>query len=266
LPLAALVIGSMVPDSTIFLRAFPGLDTVLGRLGSPELPPYSDVRMLLHSPMGVVTVNVLIGLLALMLWWWLLEPAYRDALPSGLRSRTRTASAGSRPWRPAIPALMIGGLTHIAWDQFTHPNSWLSQRVDILHSTVGGMHVATILHLGTGLLGMMGVAVWLLARLLIRTPKSVPQLLPGLASWMFAGPALVALVCLSAVGLNTIMAPRPLEAVVQDALTTTTAGATCAALVMSMLHRACLPITPAGRARMAAPPVRLPAGAHAHRR
>jgi hypothetical protein len=62
------------------------------------------------------------------------------------------------------------------------------------------------------------------------------------------------------------MAPRPLEAVVQDALTTTTAGATCAALVMSMLHRACLPITPAGRARMAAPPVRLPAGAHAHRR
>ena len=259
LPLAALVIGSMVPDSSLFLRAVPGLDTVLGQLGNPGLPPYTHVRTLLHSPLSVVTLNVLIGLLALVLWWWLLRPAYRDALPSGLRQRTRSAPAGLRPWFLAVPALMIGGLTHIAWDQFTHPYSWLGQRLDVLHATIAGYHVATFLHYGTGLLGMLGVAAWLFLRLRNRTPEAVPQLLPDLATWMFAVPALAALVGLGAVVLNMIVAPGALDVFIQNVLTTSTAAAVCAALVMAALHRVRARVTPAGRARTAAPPEHRPA-------
>ena len=259
LPLAALVIGSMVPDSSLFLRAIPGLDTVLGQMGNPELPPYTHVRTLLHSPLSVVTLNVLIGLLALMLWWWLLRPAYRDALPTELRQRTRSAPAGLLPWLLAVPALMIGGFTHIAWDQFTHPYSWLGQRLDVLHATIVGYHVATFLHYGTGLLGMLGVVCWMFVRLSMRTTEPVPQRLPDLALWMFAVPALAALVGLGAVVVNMIVEPGPLDVFIQNVLTTSTAGATCASLVMAALHRVRVRVTPAGRARTAAPPEHRPA-------
>lgn len=239
LPLAALVIGSMVPDSALFFRAIPGLDALLLRLGNPALPSVLQMREILHSPVGVLTIDVLIGLVYLALWWLLLRPAYRDALTKRLRGRTHAQPTGLRPWLLVVPALMIGGLTHIAWDQVTHPYSWLGQRVDLLQSTVAGFHVATVLHYGTGLLGLAAVAYWLFRRISNRTEHTVPQILEDQATWMFAVPALAAMAGVFAVMVQAARAtvPGTLDGFIQDVLTTSTAAAVCAAIVMALIHR-----------------------------
>lgn len=239
LPLAALVIGSMVPDSGLFIRAIPGLDTLLVRLGNPALPSVLQLREILHSPWGVLTINVVIGLLYLALWWWLLRPAYRDALPKRLRGRTHARPTGLRPWLLAVPAFMIGGLTHIAWDQVTHPYSWLAQRVDVLQSSIAGFHIATLLHYGTGLLGLLAVAYWLVRRITNRSEHTVPQILEDQATWMFAVPALAAMAGVFLVLVHAARAtvPGALDVFIQDVLTNSTAAAICAATVMAVIHR-----------------------------
>lgn len=240
LPLGALVVGTIVPDLPVFARAVPGVDTAGQLLGDPQLPMMADQYRLLHSLLGLVTVNIVIGLVVLALWWWLLRPAYRDALTARLRGRTHAAPAGALTWLLAIPALLIGSLSHIVWDQFTHRTTWISQRIDVLQSTVVGIPVTSLLQYGSGIFGTIGVAVWLFLRI-SRLPEeaTVPQRLPGITVWMFALPVAAGLVAFSVVLYRAAQAgaQQTLESFAFDAVTTTVSTMLCAAIVMAIGHR-----------------------------
>lgn len=271
LPLGALVIGTVVPDLPLFARAIPGLDVLTLLVDGPTLPTMLDQYEFLHSLTGLLTVNVFIGLIVLALWWLLLHPAYRDALPKPLRDRTNAAPTGVRPWLLALPALLIGSLTHLAWDQLTDEGAVISQRIGVLQGSIAGFPYSLLLQYASSLLGALGVVAWLWLRVSRRDARGVPQRRPELAAWMFAIPVLVA-----GVGSATVLygASRAFSTATRtapgfslhdfafDALTTTVAYAVCAAIAMAVVHR----ISRGRRARTGAPPPHRPAAAPEHTR
>ena len=105
---AALCIGAMVPDLPYFLPF---------RLGNP----------LSHQPLGLVTYDLLMGVIAVMLWVrWLARPVYAIA-PTWWRRRVAPPT-GVWSWKmlgPAVSGVLIGAGTHLLWDAFTHPWGFL---------------------------------------------------------------------------------------------------------------------------------------------
>lgn len=269
LPLGALVIGTVVPDVPLFARAVPGLDVMGLLIDAPALPTMFDQYEFLHSLTGLVTVDLLIGLLLLALWWLLLRPAYRDALPRSLRDRTHDSPTGIRPWLLALPALLVGSLTHLAWDQLADEGAAVSQQISALQGSIAGYSYSLLLQYASSLLGAIGVLIWLYLRVSRRDARAVPQRHPELAAWMFAVPALVA-----GVGSATVLygAARAFSAETRtavgfslhdfafDALTTTVAYAACAAIAMAIVHR----ISRGRRVRTGARPPHRPASAPEH--
>ena len=113
LPVAPLVIGTMAPDVPYFL-------------------PLRIPRDLTHSLAGVPTVDLAITIVLVLLWYAVLRPPVVDLLPAVVRERMLPRGPlGWRPpgraWLPAIGravlASLLGILTHLAWDAFTHQNS-----------------------------------------------------------------------------------------------------------------------------------------------
>ncbi|RIJ54489.1 DUF4184 family protein, partial [Clavibacter lycopersici] len=106
LPAAAVAAGAMAPDVPLFL---PGGLTYAQTHGFPSL---------------VVTALPVAAVL-LVVWLVLLRPAAGYLLPAAVGSRLPAAWAHrARPtWRGALLALialLLGVLTHVAWDAFTH--------------------------------------------------------------------------------------------------------------------------------------------------
>jgi len=113
LPGSALVIGSIAPDLT-------------------QMLPIPAIVHLAHTAPGLVTVDLGIGLVGFVLWQALFAPVVVAAAPRALRARLPDrAPAGLRfhfgRWDRAalaIAALLIGALTHLVWDSFTHDWMW----------------------------------------------------------------------------------------------------------------------------------------------
>lgn len=239
LPIGALVVGTVVPDLPLFARAIPGLDRLAGLLSNPQLPTMAEQYRFLHSPTGLFTLNIVIGLAVLALWWWLLRPAYRDSLSKHLRGRTHARPTGLRAWVLAVPAIIIGSFTHIVWDQLTHRHTWLAQQLSFLQTTVAGIPLTTILQYGTGLLGVIATALWLHLRVSRRNEHTVPQYLADMATWMFTVPVVAGLAAVVTVLYQStkLGGALSLEAFAFDALTTTVAATISAAIVMAVIHR-----------------------------
>ncbi|WP_406057480.1 DUF4184 family protein [Streptomyces sp. NBC_01077] len=131
---SALVAGSFAPDMTYFAAtAFPGA-MVLG-----------DVT---HSPVGIVTADVLITAVLVALWLTVREPLVA-LLPARWRGRVYGLVRGST-WRDRHPAVLAGwfGLsaiagstTHVVWDSFTHLDRWGTRAIPFLGDIVAGFPV-----------------------------------------------------------------------------------------------------------------------------
>lgn len=104
--LSALVIGSMVPDLEFYLF-------------------FSFTRVVSHSLLGIFTFCLPAGLIALAVFHGLLKRPLLSLLPIGHR-RLLAPYAGSFAWRPAsrflqiVVSLLVGVLSHLVWDAFTH--------------------------------------------------------------------------------------------------------------------------------------------------
>lgn len=125
MPASALVIGSMAPDVPLYAPT-----------------PYS--AELSHQLVGVFTVDPLAGVVLFVAWHALIGPEVVAYTPVALRRRlpaSAPASLGTY-FRPVgrllwvLAAFVVGGLTHVVWDSFTHANGravhylpWLSERV-----------------------------------------------------------------------------------------------------------------------------------------
>ena len=131
---SALVIGSMVPDLLYFV-------------------PIRSDRHVSHSLTGVVTLDLALGLLFVALWRVVAAPVVRDLSPDFIRRRMPVPLPGTR--REALcsmPCVVLGALTHVVWDSFTHANGWVVQRVPFLTEEFG-LPVFTLAQYGSGVVG-----------------------------------------------------------------------------------------------------------------
>lgn len=147
LPTAALVIGSMVPDVPIFLRR-------------------PDDYRLSHSLTGILTVDLVASLVVLAGWTFVARDALVDLAPGPVRDRLPARQRlGPRAWLLAPVAAVLGSLTHVGWDAFTHADRWGVAQVAWLqagHGPLVGYKWAQYL---SGLVGTVVVLAVCLAHL-----------------------------------------------------------------------------------------------------
>jgi hypothetical protein len=122
LPLSALVVGSMTPDLPYFL------------LTQGEFHHFG------HKPVGLLLFDLPAGLLVLAVWHALLKTPLAALVPQGSVHRERLTREALRP-SPlrsvsgtvlCAAAVLIGALTHVAWDACTHGNGWVVGQVPLL--------------------------------------------------------------------------------------------------------------------------------------
>lgn len=210
LPLTPMVVGAMVPD----LPAMVGLE---------------GTRPWTHSLLGAVTVDLVLGMLALLLWYVVLRRPLVDLAPDPWRGRLPDRVPMSRrAWLLCVPAVAVGATTHVLWDAFTHEDTWVTDRVGPLRAELldvpvytWGQHVFTVI-------GLAVVAV-ALRRYLLALPEQPSKGPPLVGRW-----ALVVALCSGALlglGIAALVTPWGLEAVAYYGVVTTMLvagfGATC---------------------------------------
>jgi len=155
---AALVAGSVAPDLPYYL-------------------PLPIDRELTHEPVGVITIDLLLGLTAFLLWQLAFRTPVLDLSPAWLRERMPQRSplgwhVSGRVWPVTllllVASLVVGSITHLVWDEFTHPG-WLVDHVTVLRLQAGPLLVHKWLQHGSTVFGLAVIAVWAL-RWVARTP------------------------------------------------------------------------------------------------
>jgi len=173
-----LVIGSMAPDFEYFVRG-----QLMGELG--------------HSLVGLFEWCLPVTLIAAALYHWVVKWPWLLIAPAWVTAR---ASEVGEPW-PArwtvgiaiscIVSTLIGALTHLGWDAFTHVDGWGVRQFPVLLHPVpfpvlGTLPLARVLqHLSSisGLVLLGGLAVRALRR---REPVALPDAERRTVRWVFA--------------------------------------------------------------------------------
>ncbi len=170
-PVAAVAVGSMAPDTVLF---------------APFLPRYEDA----HSWWGIPTIDLAVSLVVLGVWWLLVRPAWAPVVP-GVRARVPLSWATPRPVRrcspqarrvgdpdalpvrirrallvtvrrvlPVLVGCVLGSVTHVVWDGFTHGHGFVVQAWPALREgTVGGYPLPFFLQDTSSALGLLALLV-----------------------------------------------------------------------------------------------------------
>lgn len=139
LPMTAMVVGSMVPDIPLFLR-------------------WPSGYALTHSLRGVFVVDVAVTLVVLWIWFALARDALVDLAPRVIRSRVpRRQRLAPRQWLRAPVAAVVGALTHVVWDVFTHANRWGVDQITWLQTDHAGLTGYRWAQYLSGVLGLLVV-------------------------------------------------------------------------------------------------------------
>ena len=172
---SAAVIGSMVPDFGLLLPGIrpAGRPIASGRSGTFCLP---------------------VGLVGICADRLLIKPALTEVLPDRAYVRLRLTAAQTPPrplwrtWLYAAPVIVLGAVTHLVWDGFTHENARgvrMFPLLDELGPEIDGhaLQLFRWLQYGSSLLGLVAVVVALLiwmhhapARGSTRTPRRLGDL------------------------------------------------------------------------------------------
>ncbi|PCE15852.1 cell wall anchor protein [Microbacterium sp. SZ1] len=156
---AAIAIGAMTPDLPLFLRGV-GLD-------------YGFT----HTFANVVWTAV-VALVLFVVWRVVLRPAVGELAPLSIARRlpadwpttgvaaVRGALIGAPP-RPVYPVLLavslvLGVVSHIVWDLFTHEGRWGVDVLPALDEMWGPLKGYKWLQHGSSILGLVGIGVWML--------------------------------------------------------------------------------------------------------
>ena len=214
LPASALVIGSMSPDIPYYF-------------------PFDTATWPTHSWLGMVTIDPLLGLTAWLVWHGLLSAPGLAYAPAGLRARLTDVTIGLqtrhsvRAFGLAVAALFVGGVTHIFWDEFTHPRRWGTHHIPALTEHFGGLQGYRWSQYGSGLFGASVIAIWLY-RWWLRTP---PQLVSaGAPRW----PWLALLGAAAVAGIVAALTSPSLQEAAFNGATTGGGAAAALALVLAV--------------------------------
>jgi hypothetical protein len=151
---SAAVIGSMVPDFGLLLPGF------VPRGGT-------------HSLGALWTFSLPVGMVAFVLTLLLIGPALTEVLPDRAYARLRLAEADRQPralWLTlvyAAPVIVLGAVTHLIWDGFTHENARgvrMFPILDELGPELDGhtLHLFRWLQYASSIVGLVAVVVALL--------------------------------------------------------------------------------------------------------
>jgi hypothetical protein len=162
LVISAVVVGSMAPDFEYFLRLAPQ-----GRY--------------FHTPSGLFLCTLPVALAVLWLFHRCARYAVVRLLPTGVQQRLVCHDfpfGNLRRFGLLALSVMVGALTHVLWDSFTHRRSWIVRHWPLLHQQVvitwpihRSTFVCILLQHLSGLFGMAIIAIWCLVWLR-RTPPA----------------------------------------------------------------------------------------------
>lgn len=172
LPLAALVAGSLALDLPYYMP-FP-----------KSAPPT-------HSLLGLVTVDIVLGLALYAAWISVILRPFLWLAPRGVQRRVpplrRTGLATRLPapaaWLGVLLAVFIGATTHLVWDSFTHSGRWGTENWPRLQQHVSGYAVYSWLQLASSIAGL-ALMGWVVVRWWRRTPAQWPC--EGGSRWLTA--------------------------------------------------------------------------------
>ncbi|MET9389246.1 DUF4184 family protein [Streptomyces sp. NPDC006624] len=174
---AVLVAGSFAPDMTYYAAS--------ALSGAME---FGDVT---HSMPGVFTVDVLIAWALVGLWLLLREPLVA-LLPRARQGRVaallRCGAPRARP-RPSLVAwwyvsAVLGALTHVVWDAFTHLDRWGMRLFPVLGREIAGSPLYWYLQYGGSAVAAVVIAVFVargLRRVAERGPVAEAPGVPALS-------------------------------------------------------------------------------------
>lgn len=198
LPLSAMVIGSMAPDLPVFSRSW-------------------GVYGFTHSLLGILTVDLGITLLLLAFWDRWGRNALVDTSPSAVRDRLPSRVHLDRAaWLLAPLAAVVGSVTHVAWDAFTHRGRWGVRQVDWLQETHGSLRGEQWAQYASGVVGLLVIGAAMLA--VVRRPVAAdaprPRRLPAVVLPAATGVAATISVTTFVARLSTGFHPAAFEAAV----------------------------------------------------
>lgn len=180
---AAVAVGAMTPDLPLFLRV-------------PGLPRYD----MTHDPVWL-PLTVAVAFALLVLWRCVLRPAARELSPAWLAARLPGEwDAGARAgWAETAPrsgvrlgwlvlSLVLGVLSHIGWDLFTHEGRWGVEALPVLERQWGALTGYKWLQHASSFVGLAIVGLWMIVWLVRRVGRDVvDRVLPAgarVAWWM----------------------------------------------------------------------------------
>jgi uncharacterized protein DUF4184 len=165
LPLAAVMIGSMSPDYAYFLPG--GLE-----------------RVETHSIAGLFLFCWPVSLGLWLLFVRVLEPPTTALLPENWRTRFPASNREMtlRVLAVASVAVLLGALTHLVWDAFTHGRTFVTSVFPALKSValeVAGYRIRWffLLQLLSSVFGVVALAIWAWRQ----PPGQYPRTLPTAA-------------------------------------------------------------------------------------
>lgn len=190
-PAAAVAIGAMAPDIPLF---FPGL-------------AYETT----HGIPGFLWTTLPLAAVAFALWRGVLRPAVRELVPApvaerlpvawsssarGTPNRLRTSRDTGWPTTPRglaliLVGLVIGILSHIVWDLFTHADRLGSELVPALAEQWGPLPGTAWLQYASGVLGLAALIAWGLVWLRRAPRADAERRLPGRVRLAFAAALLI---------------------------------------------------------------------------
>jgi hypothetical protein len=148
---SALLIGTFAPDFEYFLRL--RADDGFG-----------------HTLLGAFVLTVPLALLVLWIFHAFVKRPVAGLLPEALQCRLAAHLDEFRFWGTARFALIVGSIllgicTHLVWDSFTHPNTWLYRHCSLLSQlldlpVLGPIPVYKILQHASTLVGTGVLLIW----------------------------------------------------------------------------------------------------------
>ncbi|MBM7772407.1 hypothetical protein JOD54_002611 [Actinokineospora baliensis] len=182
---SALVVGSMSPDLLYFVALEPGVDQRT------------------HTWLGLVLIDLPVALAVLAVFHALVAPALVALAPRWVRERVhpRPPRLGVAAVGWIVVSVLLGGVTHLVWDAFTHHNGWVVLQYPKLFREWlwVGMPRYHFLQLFSSVVGGVVLIWWAVMTLRRREPRAVaplysPPRRPGLviAAVLAAGAGLAA--------------------------------------------------------------------------
>jgi hypothetical protein len=171
---SALAIGATLPDLPYFL-------------------PIGVPRHVTHSELGLLYYCLPVGLLCYVAFHYVLKSPLLALLPAALRGRVLTLVAPLQTlprasWVAVALSLLAGSASHLAWDAFTHGDTYVVRNAPWLQITLwqfGGEPVpvyAALQHVST-LLGILVLLVVALRRIRRARPAAAPLAVDGIRGW-----------------------------------------------------------------------------------